>query len=427
MGRFAIDSYVVIGQIGAVKTWMVFPKLKGRQVYFTQGFKEAALLDGTVDSSYRDVARRMNRIRHQTAAGTPSTSLRDVSEREGIQIISQWIETSTHELEQCGWSTADLSTTTELRPVPVQIPSNSQVTTEDVVTAIDVADIPAEFHEVVKANPLPYGNPKQVIDICADAVLAKKQKEARRRGQPASTDPPLHDGRASKKSDPKAVRERISDKVATIHHVQRSYAFVASTYAMLLMFVVAFLLKNKLNNNMIFFFVDGEKALHQAIITAMRWHPSIFIILDWHHLVTKCAQMLSLISKGKDIRNCHLKKMKWYLWYGAVDQAIAYLQSIPSSEKKSDVALESLIGYLIKNKSHIPCYAIRKQLGLRNSSNAVEKCNDVLVSDRQKHQGMSWSKEGSLSLAALGTVDFNGFRTRWLKGGVVPLAFAATA
>ena len=84
-----------------------------------------------------------------------------------------------------------------------------------------------------------------------------------------------------------------------------------------------------------------------------------------------------------------------------------------------------LILYLTRNQDHIPCYAIRQQLGLRNSSNAVEKCNDLLVAARQKHQGMSWSKEGSLALAALGTVDWNRPRAPWLTRGEIPFAFAS--
>jgi hypothetical protein len=49
----------------------------------------------------------------------------------------------------------------------------------------------------------------------------------------------------------------------------------------------------------------------------------------------------------------------------------------------------------------IPCYALRKAFGLCNSSAIGEKINDLIVSNRQKHNGMSWSKKGSLALASL--------------------------
>jgi len=53
-----------------------------------------------------------------------------------------------------------------------------------------------------------------------------------------------------------------------------------------------------------------------------------------------------------------------------------------------------LITYLHRNQACIPCYALRKKLGLRISSNPVEKANDLVVSNRQKHNGMSWSADG---------------------------------
>jgi len=53
------------------------------------------------------------------------------------------------------------------------------------------------------------------------------------------------------------------------------------------------------------------------------------------------------------------------------------------------VVFEKLIAYLNRNKSYIPCYAVRKELGLYNSSAIGEKMNDLVVSERQKHNGMN--------------------------------------
>lgn len=415
VGRFAIPGAVVSGRCATVMTWSHFPTLRGQQVYTTAGFREIALLDGTVSASYRQVARRLNRIRQQEGLGTPVTSLRDVSERAGAQIVADWGEAARHVVARQGWTPEALASPSPLAPVSVQVPADIGVAPTALAAAKERAQIPSAFQAEAAANPLPYGNPARTVAICADAVLAKQQKATRPRRIPSDE--------VSTNAAKKAPRERISNKVATLHHMHQTYAFIASTYAMLLLFVVAFLLKNKLKDVMLCFFVDGEKALHQAILTAMRWHPAVFIYLDWHHLVKKCAEMLSMGVKGKTLRNHHLKNVTRCLWYGASESAIAYLRDIPTADRKSDQMIEKLIDYLARNLDNIPCYAIRKQLGLRNSSNAVEKCNDLLVAARQKHQGMSWSKEGSLALAALGTVDFNGYRARWLQGGGVPLAF----
>ena len=60
-------------------------------------------------------------------------------------------------------------------------------------------------------------------------------------------------------------------------------------------------------------------------------------------------------------------------------------------------------------------YAVRKRLGLRNSSNIGEKMNDLLVSDRQKHNGMSWSPGGSIALAALEALKRNHEYEHWFE------------
>ena len=45
--------------------------------------------------------------------------------------------------------------------------------------------------------------------------------------------------------------------------------------------------------------------------------------------------------------------------------------------------------------------------GLRNSSNSVEKANDLLVSYRQKHNGTSWTRFVSTGLALICALVLN--------------------
>jgi hypothetical protein len=51
--------------------------------------------------------------------------------------------------------------------------------------------------------------------------------------------------------------------------------------------------------------------------------------------------------------------------------------------------------------------------------------NDLIVSTRQKHNGMSWSKKGSLALAALTAAKLNGESQDWLKKKELPFRLAA--
>ena len=98
-----------------------------------------------------------------------------------------------------------------------------------------------------------------------------------------------------------------------------------------------------------------------------------------------------------------------------MDQAIGYLRSLHPDDIKDAEHIENLIGYFSRNLSFIPCYALRQKLGLRVSSNPVEKANDLLVSNRQKHNGMSWSASGSNSLATLTSVRRNDEHMQWLR------------
>ncbi len=81
--------------------------------------------------------------------------------------------------------------------------------------------------------------------------------------------------------------------------------------------------------------------------------------------------------------------------------------------------LDEQINYLTRKEENITCYAVRAKFGLRNSSNPVEKENDILVAQRQKHNGMSWSQNGSGSLAAIEMVFENGYEDMWFNKGQI--------
>ena len=82
---------------------------------------------------------------------------------------------------------------------------------------------------------------------------------------------------------------------------------------------------------------------------------------------------------------------------------------------KNQEKIDKLISYLEKNRGSIPCYAIRKRLGLCNSSAIGEKMNDLLVSKRQKNHGMSWSKKGSIALASITAIKRNKESKNWFE------------
>lgn len=128
---------------------------------------------------------------------------------------------------------------------------------------------------------------------------------------------------------------------------------------------------------------------------------------------------------GKIVRNEVLRGLTPLLWNGLVDQAVVYLKTLPPNCVRQVQYLEKLIEYLERNKPYIPCYCVRKTLGLRNSSNRGEKENDLIVSERQKNNGMSWSKDGSVSLASLNCLKRNSEANFWFRTGEISFKLAA--
>jgi len=161
------------------------------------------------------------------------------------------------------------------------------------------------------------------------------------------------------------------------------------------------------------------------IITFFAWYANIGIILDWYHLVKKCKEQLSMGMKSRNVRNAILEQLLPLLWLGLTDRAISLLGDINDADIKNRAAIEKLKEYLRRNAPYIPCYAIRKALGLRNSSNRGEKANDLIVSDRQKHNGMSWSKTGSVALATLSALKRNNEYMKWFEEREIKLKLAA--
>jgi len=255
---------------------------------------------------------------------------------------------------------------------------------------IDVAEVQETFEDPhqVKAN------------ISLDEVCCKKQKaSARKKGSP-----------------PKEKKERITN---TLAHIQSgagdTYTLNTANVTDMMILVLAFLLHNGLMRmaGPVVFFTDGARDLRGAIEHLFGVLP-FKIILDWYHLEKKCKDLLSMAINGKQVKQQILTELLAWLWLGKVERAVKVLTDLKEDAIKNATQRDNLINYLSRNQDCIPCYALRKKLGLRVSSNPVEKANDVLVSNRQKHNGMSWSPDGSTSLATLTALRRNSEDGNWL-------------
>ena len=70
---------------------------------------------------------------------------------------------------------------------------------------------------------------------------------------------------------------------------------------------------------------------------------------------------------------------------------------------------------------------MRAQLNLPNSSNPVERSNNLVTAKRQKHHGMSWSDDGSYALTALNALTVNKTAQQWLQKHSFELSWPAKA
>lgn len=384
----------------------IFLYLHGKEYYRTTGFKEIALIYGDTEKSYRKTTRLINRIRYQEKDGTPSRTLHEVTEREGTALLEHITGTSKqvlsdHGFEETGIYRGDNPEYTQL--VPVVLP---QPKVDGVLSACAEG---CSFSDGHIENPIGYEDPFETVNIAVDDVNVKRQEENRIPGQ--------------RKNEHK--RKYAHNTIAHLSYNGKKYVLNGASITSLFPVIMAFLLNNNLSGKRYQFFTDGHTILNKTIINLCSWKINIGIILDWYHLSKKCGELLSQAMNGRKLRNEVLNKLKPLLWYGLTDKAIDLLLGIPEQDIKSPQLLEKLIFYLEKNRPYIPCYAARKELGLCNSSAIGEKANDLIVSDRQKHNGMSWTKQGTVALAAITTLKQNNEYRKWFEDQDIDFKMAA--
>jgi hypothetical protein len=409
IGRFTFKTHRIIkDDKSAYDTSKDFFKpIMSKEYYRTEGFNEIAL-DFVTDLSYRKSSEKFNRIRWQTNNGTPCRTLANITEIEGDNVYNHIQELAANILK-------DKSFTPEGKPDNISIlrPEMKELSLPKEIVEVALGDYNKGKDEklTIEANKAQqfYENPETVVNISIDDVGVKKQKET---------------GRTPEKLK-KDGKEYVHNTIAHIESGGKSYLINAINTLAIIPLLIAFLLHNYLLRQPITFFVDGARDLQNAIFNGFSWLKSYRVILDWYHLKKKCQQELSLALKGKNHRNSVLSELLPALWLGKVDKAISILRGLNPDIIKSKDNIEKLIGYFNRNNEFIPCYALRKKLKLRVSSNKGEKANDLVVSNRQKNNGMSWSKDGSVALATIKTIHLNNEQNKWFSNTKIGFKFAA--
>ena len=172
---------------------------------------------------------------------------------------------------------------------------------------------------------------------------------------------------------------------------------------------------------------DGAHWIRNFYTDMLAHIPNKQMILDWYHLHKKCYDLSSMICRDRTAKAGLLAKLYRPLWRGRVAEAVAVLVAY-RPQAKNEKVLDQLITYLQDRHNFIPDYGQRRQdrryscAGAGIGSAQAEKGNDLIVTRRQKKQGMHCSLETSEALAALKTLILNGgWELYWRQRQVLPL------
>lgn len=208
----------------------------------------------------------------------------------------------------------------------------------------------------------------------------------------------------------------VENTVIHIQYGKGQYTITSLGMRKAFILLMAFLLSNGLmENHRLIFLSDGATSIKDCIQEFFGFREYT-LILDWLHLRKKCKEFMSMAvkAKNKDEKKVIIRDLLRILWAGNTDDAISLLTNLKQTNIKNQKIMDDMVAYLERKKPNIHCYAVRQLSELRTSSNTVEKSNDVNVAQRQKHNGMSWSKDGSHALATISVARHNNELEGWI-------------
>lgn len=388
------------GRISLFVCGSLASSLKPKERILSLSFLEAASCVCT-KTSYRDSTDIINRFLGRSGANTIKLrTLSDTICRTGAEISQELSNITSLILTMYGFDTEsglpleDVVLSNNI--TTLALPDKVEIDTKKIEDAIFAINDSREEKIPFKADDVIIESvPSESVYVSVDDVGVKQQKNSRKEG---------------------SVRDSkyVENTVAHIQYGEKSYILTGIGMRNVFKSVLAFLLANNLLSHELIFMTDGARDLKSHIQSVFQFRPYT-VVLDWFHLKKRCQERLSQSIRGKDKRNAVLEKALRYLWVGDVPGATEYLRSLDSKDIKNANWLDDLISYFDNKGDAITCYALRAKLGLRNSSNPVEKANDLLVAQRQKHNGMAWSSKGSGSLAALQMVYLNNQSDYWFQ------------
>lgn len=362
---------------------------------------------------YREVARIANGFLHRSDDNSlKHTTIEYRAVSLGESIVQEVKERASETLAGFGID-AGTGHVTESSTIPPAVSSPKQcrmVSFDDEISSIEGFNKLREESAKIK-SPQKVGeteaSPDDCVYVSIDDIGVKRQKESRGDGYEKPT-------------------KYVENTVVHVQSGQSQYYLTCVGMREAFKILLAFLLANgMLEDKRLVFLTDGARNIKDCIEEFFSFRPYC-IILDWFHLKKRMQEQMSMALKGKkDEKKQMVKDILRILWAGNTQEAKDYLGSIKAKNIKNKDILSDAGKYIESKSAFVPCYAMRAMKGLRNSSNPVEKANDIIVAQRQKHKGMSWSKKGSGALAAITAICKNGFLTEWIRERTLSLKIAA--
>ncbi len=371
----------------------------------------------------------INRVRYQLQNGTPYRTINSGVEQES-RAINEKIDKKTSVIFE---NNNFKETACPKEGENIDNVDFKTLTKEEVQNKLN--ELKTKIPDKKLSNSLTVGNVKfeaseHTTNISIDDICVKRQKIKRetakiKREKELENIPEQTKEEAETLKKKKKKRKYAYNTVAHVENKDGHYSFINKGVSNILVVIIGFLLYNKLLKTNWIFFLDGQRSLYTTIIEKLSWKSNYGFILDWYHLKKKCETHLSLAMNNTKARNKTLGKLLYYSWYGCIEKVYEEIDKIPKTDVKNQDALRILKGYYERNYDYIPNYALRKKLNLRNSSNKAEKENDLLIANRQKKNGMSWSKIGSNSLGVLTAIKRNKETKKWLNNDDIEFKMVA--
>jgi hypothetical protein len=153
--------------------------------------------------------------------------------------------------------------------------------------------------------------------------------------------------------------------------------------------------------------LDGEKSLWRLVY---QYFPMAFFVLDIFHVLEYIAQAAHCFHKEKspEARKFIRERLKMLLT-GNVGKMIGGLKQTltkRSLSKSQKYTLNKVIGYLERNKQHMP-YDVCLERGYPIGSGVIEGTCRNLINDRLELTGMRWTIQGAESIIRLRAAYLN--------------------